>query len=83
MIGAQLDSGRCWEDGSEFGQEPRIGAVPAVDGLIRVADDTEVGAVANPGTQQVKLWPVEVLELIHENMAKEPLLRVSEGFIGT
>ena len=65
---------------SEVGAEPDqvvgVGAVPPVDGLVGVSDHTEVGAAAEPGGKQGKLEGVDVLELVHVEVAETPPLGV-------
>ena len=54
------------------GQQFGVGAVPPVDGLVRVADDEQVGAVAQPLPQQGVLERVHVLELVDVEVAVAP-----------
>ena len=58
----------------ELGQHADVGAVPAVDRLVGVADDAQVGAVAEPGLEQAELQRVDVLELVDEEVAEAPAL---------
>ena len=55
-------------------EEPGVGAVPAVDRLLRVADRGDVVAVAPPGLEQAELQRVHVLELVDEQVAEPPAL---------
>ena len=59
-------------------QERRIGAVPAVDRLVRVAHHAEVGPSPTPGLEEVELQRVDVLELVDEEVAEAPPLRSGE-----
>ena len=52
----------------------RIGAVPRVDRLVRIAHHAQVGTLADPRRQQVLLQGVDVLELVHEEVTKPPML---------
>ena len=52
----------------------RIGAVPAVDGLVRVAHHREVGSIAEPRPQQPLLERVDVLVLVDEQVPEPPPL---------
>ena len=47
-----------------------IGAAPAVDGLVFVADDAEIGIFAGQQPQQVVLHAVGVLIFVHVNVAE-------------
>ncbi len=51
-----------------------VGSVPAVDGLVGVADDEQVVAVAQPPPQQPVLQRVDVLELVDEQVPEAPAL---------
>ena len=59
-------------------EERRVGAGEPVDRLVGVADDAEVGAVAEPRPQQPELRRARVLELVDEEMAEAPALRGGE-----
>src|SRR5205085_11580473 len=52
VIVAEPHQSRAWELLAEAVEIPGIGAVPGVDGLVGVADDAEVGAVAHPGLEE-------------------------------
>ncbi len=64
----------AWEGAREVEQEPGVGPVPRVDGLVRVAHHAEVGPVAPPGVEQAGLEGVDVLELVDEEVAEAPAL---------
>ena len=68
--------------GRELRREPheerRVGTGEPVDRLVAVADDAEVGAVAEPCSQQPELSRARVLELVDEEMAEAPALRGGE-----
>ncbi len=57
----------------------RVRAVPAVDRLVGVADDAQVGASGAPGLEQVQLQGVDVLELVDEEMAELPVLHFGDA----
>ena len=66
----------------ELREEADVGAVPAEDALVRVADHAEVGPVAPPALQQPELGGVDVLELVDEQMAEAPALPGGELAVG-
>ena len=55
-----------------------VGAVPAVDGLVGIADDAEVGSLGAPRLEQMELQWVDVLELVDEEMSEPPPLHGGE-----
>ena len=61
----------------EVAEVRRVGAVPAVDRLVRVTDDAQVLPAAEPA-RQVVLERVHVLELVDEQVPEAPPLRVGE-----
>ncbi len=63
----------------EAGEEPGVGAVPAVDRLVGVADHAQVGPVAQPGPQEALLERVDVLVLVDEQVAEAPVLGGGDG----
>ena len=65
--------------GVEAVQVVGVGAVPAVDGLVGVADDAQVVAAAEPGGQERELKRVDILELIDIEVPEPPALRIAEG----
>ena len=77
VVGQRDDFG-AGEVLGEVGQQRRVGAVPAVDRLVRVADDAQVDAVAQPALQQAVLHRVDVLELVDEQVAEAPARRGGE-----
>ena len=62
----------------EAGQQRGVGSVPAVDGLVRVADDAQVGPASPPGLEEGELQRVDVLELVDEQVPEPPALRGGE-----
>ena len=62
-------------------EEAGVGAVPAVDRLLRVADRRHVVAVAPPRLEQAELQRVHVLELVDEQVAVAPALRGRERLV--
>ena len=62
-------------------QEAGVGAVPAVDGLLRVADREHVVAGAPPRLEQPELQRVHVLELVDEEVAEAPALGGGEPVV--
>src|SRR5207248_6437867 len=59
-----------------------VGAVPPEDRLVRIADDTEVVAVAAPALEQSELHGVDILELVDEQVAEPPALAGGKGVVG-
>ncbi len=59
-------------------QQRGVGAVEAVDGLVRVADDEEVGLVGQHRGQEAELRGVDVLHLVDEEVAGAPADGVGE-----
>ena len=74
MGAVEVDRLQCRPAGAERLQETGIGAVPAVDRLVRVTDDEHVPAVAAPGLEELELQRVDVLELVDEEMPEPPAL---------
>src|SRR5690606_11280335 len=64
---------------AELVEEAGVGAVPAVDRLVRVAHDEDVPAIAPPGLEQPELERVHVLELVDEEVAEPPALGGGEA----
>ena len=62
----------------EPGEVLRVGAREAVDRLVAVADDAQVGPVAEPRAQEPELRGAGVLELVDVEVAEAPSLRVGE-----
>ena len=56
----------------EVAHVPHLGAAPAVDGLVVIADREDV-AVAAEEANQLVLRPVGVLELVHQQEVEAPL----------
>jgi hypothetical protein len=56
------------------GEVAGVGAVPGVDGLVRVADDAQVVRSPSQASQQVELERVDVLELVDEEVPEAPVL---------
>ena len=79
MVGVQP---KDFEAGHQLGKtvdEPGIGSVPSVDGLIGVADGTQVGLFAQEGADQAELGRVDVLELVDGQVAVAPSGLFGEG----
>ena len=51
-----------------------IGVPPRIDGLIRIADDAEIGALTGNDPSQLVLRPIRVLPLIHHHMVIAALI---------
>ncbi len=66
----------------EPGEDLGVGAVPRVDRLVGVADDAQIGPVAEPGVEQALLQGVDVLELVDEQMPEAPALAGGELGVG-
>ena len=74
----------------EAGEERRVGPVPRIDGLVRIANDTEVDRLGGgrvtldpePALEQAVLRRVDVLELVDEQVAEAPPLASGEGLVG-
>jgi hypothetical protein len=82
VVVVHLDDRRSGEVVGEPGEVRRVGPVPAVDGLVGVTHDTEVVAVAEPTAEQPELQRVHVLELVDEEVAEPPALRIAERAVG-
>ena len=52
----------------QAGEQRGVGAVEPVDGLVRVADDEEVGIVGEHGGEEAELGGVDVLHLVDEEV---------------
>ena len=83
VVLAQVDDCGAWEVRVEAVQVVGVGAVPAVDGLVGVADDAQVVAGGEPGAQQGELQRVDVLELVDVEVPEPPSLGVAEGSVAT
>ena len=59
---------------AEVREERRLGARERVHGLVAVADDAEIRAVAEPRAQQTELRGRRVLELVDVEVAEAPAL---------
>ena len=68
VVDGQVDDLDPVQVTTDIGQQRRVGAVEAVDGLRRVADQEEVSALADEQAQQPELDRVEVLGLVHEHV---------------
>ena len=78
---AQVHDGRAGVVGGEVVEPAAVGSVPAVDGLLRVADDAQIGPAAPPGLQQRVLQRVHVLVLVDEQMPVPPAHGVRVGAV--
>jgi hypothetical protein len=58
--------------GLEVGEDARVGAAPRVDGLVGVAGDAQVPAFLGQQAGELVLVPVDVLELVHEDVGEPP-----------
>ncbi len=63
----------------EAPQQRRVRSVPRVDGLVGIADHTQVETVAHPALEEPELGRVDVLELVDEQVPKAPPLGRGEG----
>jgi hypothetical protein len=71
------------EPGGEVDQQAGVGAVPAVDGLVGVAHEAEVGLVAEQEGDEAELGRVQVLRLVDEEVAVPPPAGLGErGVVG-
>ena len=71
-VGAHVQhraAGQVLADGID---QAGIGAVPAVDGLVRVTDHHQRRVRSQPGAQQSELQRVDVLELVDEHVLVQP-----------
>ena len=62
----------------DVGQEARVRPVPAVNGLVGVADDEEILIVPEKCQQEAALERVDVLKLVDEDVAPPPALGCSK-----
>ena len=60
-------------DPFDLGHRRVVGAVPSIDRLARVADQTDVGTSASPRLEQRVLQRVEVLRLVDEEVTESPM----------
>ena len=81
MAAAQVHDGRARVVGGEVLEPAAVGAVPPVDGLLRVADHAQVGPAAPPGLQEGLLERVHVLVLVDEQVAVAPADGVGVGAV--
>ena len=70
----ERDRAAAGEVPRELGERRRVGARERVDRLRAVADDAQVGAVAEPRAQQPGLERRRVLELVDEQVPEAPAL---------
>ena len=78
----KLDHRGTREVGGEAVQVVGVGTVPGVDGLVRIAHDAEVGSTVQPRREEHELQRVDVLELVHEEVAETPPLCIGETPVG-
>ena len=90
VVEFQTDYVSAFEAPAEVRHVAAVGAVPAVDGLTGIADGADVSCAAadglraaQPFPQQVPLQPVEVLELVHEEVAMQPATSGGEVLVGS
>ena len=74
----ERDRAAAGEVARELGERRRVGARERVDRLRAVADDAQVGTIAEPGAQQAGLQRRGVLELVDEQVPEPPALRGRE-----
>ncbi len=74
VVAVERDDGGAREMLGERQQRCCIRAREAVDRLCRIADDAEVGARTEPGTEQPELQRCGVLELVDEHVPEAPAL---------
>ncbi len=77
----ELDRAGAGEVGLELIEVGGVGAIPTVDRLPAVADDTEAGSVTHEELQQRELERVDVLELVDEDMAEAPTEGLGRGAV--
>ena len=77
------------EEAVELGDVATVSAIPSVDRLVDVADREDIGGfavhslgTADPFPQQIPLQPIEILELVHEEVSVQPALRTGEVLVG-
>ena len=78
---SEVDNRAVAEVGAEPEQVVGIGAVPAVDGLVGVADDAEVLPAVQPGVQEGELQGVDILEFVHVQVPEAPALGIGEALV--
>ncbi len=72
VIGLETDDGDARIVMFDLGQQARVGTVPPVNGLARVAHEAQVRAVGADGFEHGVLQGVEVLGFVDEQVAKPP-----------
>ena len=68
VVPGELDRGRAGEIRREPAEDADVGAAEAVDGLIRIPDRGQPGAVAGDHAEQVVLHRVDVLVFVHADL---------------
>ena len=68
VVPGQLHRGRAREVGREPAEDAHVGAAETVDGLVRVTDRGQPGAVAADQPEQLVLDRVDVLVLVHADL---------------
>ena len=67
---AQMDRDRAGKVGGELAEEAVVGPAKAVDGLVRVADDADIGPARGQPPQPLHLGEVDILIFVH----REPVI---------
>src|SRR5260370_18202635 len=71
---AEAHNGGAGVPARKVAEVTRVGSVPAVDRLVRIADDTKIEAVAAPRFQHAVLRGIHVLEFVDEQTLESPTL---------
>ena len=72
VVGPEVDGPGCREPTSEVSHEVGIRPVPAVDGLVGVTNEGEIGVVADDGEEEVALRRVQVLRFVEAQVLVAP-----------
>ena len=79
VVGVEVDDLEPGDHVGQRGEQSGVGAVPPVDGLVRVADGAQVGAAAHECVHQAELRRVDVLELVDGQVPVAPVGLLGEG----
>ncbi len=83
MVVVEADHLHAGHQAREAAEQARVGAVPAVDGLVGIPHGTEVGAAAHQRLDQAELGRVDVLELVDREVPVAPPHALGEGGVIT
>ena len=81
MVFIEVHHLRARPAAGDIREEARVRPVPAVNGLVGVADDEEIVIVTEKCQQEAALERVDVLELVDEDVAPPPALGCSKTAI--